>query len=557
MANPTAKLGRLLFVKQHAAHSHRNITGSQYPWIHKPGGGIYVQEGLEPGSPVREVLQNRLGPGHVRGIGLWWDGSRVVFGYARQPNWPPSWDSGSENYAFELRGHKEPAQLFEIGIDGDDLRQLTDHPQWSDLEPTYCADGSIVFASDRSGRSSECGQFSADHTVVNLYRIDANGGNLRRINDNKDIDRHPHSLDNGLIAYTRWEYQERHFMEVHSIWTVRPNGTMADALFKQHLRAPFGLRDTRSVPDSPLLVPIATGHHTFAYGPLVLVDPRGGINAADGIRIVTPFSAPEEGGMAGKPVEQRGVPDRGDLYHGPWALSETCFLASFSHARPPSSIAIGTNSSGFAVYFQALDENLMEVRRMRSHVTFQAGEARGCVGCHESQSHAPPKTADLALALRRPPDAPDSPPWGTERLLGYEWLVQPILDRHCAECHGQTDPEGGIDLSATRAGDGFVQSFRTLFSRRGESNKEYPPLVSVSDRFDNAAVTAPMQFGSHCSRLVIVLCEDTLHRRQVKLSANEWWTLVTWVDANAPYHDGFLNKRPAGGGPPHRELPCT
>ncbi|MDZ7615770.1 MAG: hypothetical protein U1E05_02125, partial [Patescibacteria group bacterium] len=478
--------------------------------------------------------------------------------------------------------------------------------------------------------------------------------------------------------------QERHFMEVHSIWTVRPNGTMADALFKQHMRAPFGLRDTRSVPDSPLLVSIATGHHTFAYGPLVLIDPRHGINATEGLRIVTPYSTPEEGGMAGKPVEQGGVADCGGLYHGPWALSETCFLASFSHARPASGSAGGTNASGFAVYlldvygnkelvhrdlllscafpmplaprkrppilpagpllperqdavcyvadvyrdmpgvergtikhlriaqrvgwpldgeigamryipenawekqfgywswapvrvlgevpveadgsahftvpadesvyFQALDENLMEVRRMRSHVTFQPGEARGCVGCHESQAHAAPMAAELPLALRRSPDAPDPPPWGAGRLLGYEWLVQPILDRHCAECHGPAYPEGGIDLSATRASDGFVQSFRTLFGRRGESGKEYPPLVSVSNRFDNADVTAPMQFGSHRSRLITVLREDVLHGRQVKLSADEWRTLVTWIDANAPYYDTFYNKRPDDKGSPRRDV---
>jgi len=31
----------LLFIKRHAAHSHRNITGLQYPWVHEPGGDIF------------------------------------------------------------------------------------------------------------------------------------------------------------------------------------------------------------------------------------------------------------------------------------------------------------------------------------------------------------------------------------------------------------------------------------------------------------------------------------------------------------------------------------
>lgn len=707
LANPAADFGRLVFVKRHAAHTHRNITGSQYPWVHKPGGGIFVQDGIEPGSPVREVLAGRLGPGHVHGIDLWWDGDRVVFGYARQPKWPPAWDTMAGDHAFELRRDQEPTHLFEVRLDGSGLRQLTDHRTWNDFEPTYCPDGGVAFASDRSGRSSECGKFTADHTVINLYAVDADGRGLRRLSDNKDIDRYPHTLDSGLVAYTRWEYQERHFLEVHSIWTVRPDGTQSDALFKQHLGAPFGLRDTRSVPGSGKLVSIATGHHTFAYGPLVVIDPRAGMSSAEAIRVVTPHLKPEEGPLAGKAVEQGGLPDRGGLCQTPWALSDACFLVSFSYARPPSGTQGGTNASGFgvylvdvhgnkellhrdpvlscafpmplaprprppvvpalakhesrpaqsgpesrspaesmkekdglpagqavcyvadvhrglegmargtvkrlrisqrvgwpldekigamryipgnawekrfgywewapvrvlgevpveqdgsacfqvpgdtAVYFQALDENFMEVRRMRSHVTFQPGEVRGCTGCHETRPDAPAAAPRLPLALQRPPRTPEPPPWGAERLLGYEWLVQPVFDRSCVRCHGPQKAEGGIDLSATPGADGFARSFHTLFAARGGGTKAQAALVSVSDRFDGAGVTRPKQFGSHRSRLVTVLLDDDLHRREAKLARQDWQALVTWVDANAPYHDTFFNRRPADGGPPRRDV---
>ena len=42
--------------------------------------------------------------------------------------------------------------------------------------------------------------------------------------------------------------------------------------------------------------------------------------------------------------------------------------------------------TGMPLYFQALDENMMEIRRMRSHVEFKPGEVRGCVGCHETKT---------------------------------------------------------------------------------------------------------------------------------------------------------------------------
>ncbi|MCH5373081.1 MAG: hypothetical protein JJ992_03830, partial [Planctomycetes bacterium] len=342
LANPAIDFEQLVFIKRHPA-SFANITGSQYPWGHKPGGGIFVQSGLTPNKQIRDVLQDQLGPGHVHGMDLWWDADRVVFGWARQADWPPAWDTISGDNVFQLRADQEPTHLFEIRLDGGGLRQITDHHYWSDFEPTYLPDGGVVFASDRSGRSSECGKFSADHTVINIYAVDADGDNVRRLSDNKDIDRYPHMLDNGLIGYTRWEYQERHFLEVHAVWTIRPDGSMADALFNQHMRAPYGFRDTRSIPGSSRLVSIATGHHTLAYGPVVTIDPQVGINDAGAIRIVTPGVAPQEGPMAGAPVSGGGPPDRGGVYQTPWALSDTCFLASYSYSSDK-------RANGFAVY---------------------------------------------------------------------------------------------------------------------------------------------------------------------------------------------------------------
>jgi len=683
MANPAIDFAEIVFSKRHAAHSHRNITGSQYPWCHKPGGDIYVLSGLGPEGKLRPVLDGQLGPGHVHGMDLWWDADRLVFAYASQPRWPPKWDAIRGDYSFELRRDQEPTHLYEIALDGSGLRPLTDDPVWNDFEPTYAANGEVVFASDRSGRSSECGKFSADHTVINLYAVAADGKTLRRLSDNKDIDRYPHSLDNGLIGYTRWEYQERHFTEVHAVWTVRPDGTMSDALFKQHLSAPWSLRDTRSVPGTSKLISVATGHHTFAYGPVVLVDPAVGLNASDAIRIVTPYVSPQEGPMAGRPVDEGGVPDQGGVYQTPWALSDKCFLVSYSYGRPPADTSGGTNENGFAlylidvygnkelihrdrllscdfpipvrrrprppvlpevavaqeptatcyvadvhhglegiprgtvkylriaqrvgwpldekigamryipgnafaqqfgywewapvrvigtvrveadgsahfkvpvdtgVYFQALDEQHREIRRMRSHVTFQPGEVRGCVGCHETQMKTPRSDWLAPIALRRPAETPQPPAWGAGRLLGYEWLVQPVLDRHCVRCHGSQDPDGGLDLTSTRMDGGFFRSFHSLFGVGPDGKKVGRAMVSVSHRFSGAAVTQPKEFGSHQSRLIQVLLDDELHRKDVKLSPDDWLALVTWVDANAPYHDRFFNKRPADGGPPRRDI---
>jgi hypothetical protein len=685
LANPAVNFEQLVFVKQFAPHTVRNITRS-YSWKHKPGGDICVLPSLEEDIPVRGVLQGRIGPGYVWGIDLWWDADRVVFGYARQPNWPPAVDTANSTVegqnVFQLRKQHEPLHLFEVSLDDSSVRQLTDSTYWSDFEPTYCANGAIIFASDRCGRAAECGNDTYDHTNPNLYILPADGSSPRQWTDSKDIDRYPHSLQDGRIAYTHWEYQERHFMEVHAPWSARPDGTMADALFKHHMRAPCGLRDTRSIPESSKLVSIATGHHTFAYGPVTIIDPAYGMNNEAGLRIVTPGVKPQEGPMAGTAVAEGGVVDRGGLYQTPWALSEQCFLASYAYARPNCTAPAGSDSNGFAiylidvygnrelihrdpllsctfpiplrkrprppvvsdirtepaghatcyvadvydglddiprgtirylrisqhvgwpfdaqrgqmdyipgnagsrridfqswspvrvigtvpvasdgsasfqipadtgVYFQALDERHMEIRRMRSVVSLKAGEVRGCTGCHQSGGWTPDPSMAHLQALRRPPNQPRPPAWGSDRLLGYEWLVQPILDRHCVRCHGHEDPDGEIDLTSTRAEDGLYQSYRTMFGRLPGGKETGRILVSCSDRFSNVDVSQPKQFGSHRSPLVRVLLDDATHQEQVKLSNREWISLVTWIDANAPYHDGFINKRPDDNGPPRRD----
>ena len=187
---------------------------------------------------------------------------------------------------------------------------------------------------------------------------------------------------------------------------------------------------------------------------------------------------------------------------------------------------------------------------MRSHVTFQPGEVRSCRGCHETQAQAPAPAGASALALRREAEIPTPPPWGNRRLLGYEWLVQPVLDQHCVRCHSPESPGGGLDFSGQRREDDFLQSFHTIFPRSsGKGDGPSSMWVAVSNRFSGASVSQTMQFGSHKSRFITVLLEDDLHRREVKLNDQQWEALVTWVDANAPYYDMFFNKRPADGKP--------
>ena len=124
--------------------------------------------------------------------------------------WPPRSARAATTSTRALRKTIEPTHIFEIGVDGSGLRQVTNHHYWSDLDPTYLPNGEIAFVSERCGYRLQCNHDPRlDETWCNLYVMQPDGAAIRRLSVNKDGDYLPHCLDDGTIGYTRWEYQER------------------------------------------------------------------------------------------------------------------------------------------------------------------------------------------------------------------------------------------------------------------------------------------------------------------------------------------------------------
>ena len=648
LTGPDMGFDQLLFVKRLTQQPYPDVCLNHMPWVSRPGGDICVLSPVRPDGQVGPVLAGAVGPGHVHGMDLDWDACKVVFGYAKTPTDQPVEGWLNRSLSYELRKTVEPIHLFEIGIDGTGLRQLTDG-EWSDLDPAYLPNGDVAFVSERCGYSLQCNENDKDETSCNLYVLGRDGG-ITRMSVTKDGDYLPHVLANGLLGYTRWEYEQRNWANIQSLWVIRPDGTGADALFKQHFNNPWAIEEARSVPGTQKMVAIATGHHTLPVGVLVTIDPGGGINEPNGIGIVTPGVLSPEGGMEGLVVPEGGAPGLGGLYATPYALSERSFLASYTYGgmadetgyalyfidvygtreliyrdqsiscftpiplRPrqtPTIVAgarrtdtdhatcvvtdvydgltgvdrgaikylrisqgvpwpytieegglryepdvksvminwnptrvLGTvpvepdGSAYFRVpadepvYFQALDADMMEVRRMRSFVSFQPGEERSCSGCHETRAVAPVNTADVPLAVQRDPSPVEPAPWG-DRPVSFLRDIQPLLDAKCVSCHSGLKPAGGLDLSGGL----------TVSANRAWEAINAARLVSRSNVGDDARITEPYEFGSHKSKLVDML--RTKRNDTGSLTSDEWVRIITWIDCNAPYHSDFINKRPA------------
>ena len=170
-----------------------------------------------------------------------------------------------------------------------------------------------------------------------------------------------------------------------------------------------------------------------------------------------------------------------------------------------------------SVFFVALDEHDLSVKRMQSFMTVQPGETPGCVGCHEQRTqHRPPARRGMPLAMRRAPsriepiaDVPD--------VLDFPRDIQPILDRHCLACHDLGRRGGALILTGDRGPDVLAELFhddrpqpggrrpqpgRRATIRRGRSAVAASPLMKKLEpsHYQRAAVAAGEENGALLDR---------------------------------------------------------
>jgi hypothetical protein len=166
---------------------------------------------------------------------------------------------------------------------------------------------------------------------------------------------------------------------------------------------------------------------------------------------------------------------------------------------------------------------------MRSVTYLRAGETLTCIGCHEPRHTSPPVADALPLAARQPPRELRPPEYGV-RPFSYVDLVQPVLDRHCAECHSGPSPDGGLDLSST------VASLERGGARKGVlascANLFLGGYCSSAMNVDGGPeLAAPMSFGTLHSKLIALLVSG---HYDVQLTRQERQRLTTWIDLNCP-----------------------
>jgi hypothetical protein len=187
------------------------------------------------------------------------------------------------------------------------------------------------------------------------------------------------------------------------------------------------------------------------------------------------------------------------------------------------------------VMVQPLDEEGQALQTMRSWFTGMPGERVSCVGCHEGMSQSPPTTPPLAAML--PPVAID-PSWhGPVRGFNFAREVQPVLDRHCTQCHAGGDGHAEPNLKGDRTiTDWSSRISGNTGSNGGKFSASYAELHRYIRRpgiESDLRILSPMDY--HFSTTDLGRMLRTGHHG-VKLDRESFERIVTWADLNAPFH---------------------
>lgn len=269
------------------------------------------------------LLADRLPSGAYLHPDLSFDARRLVVAYA--------------NHADEPRADYRRFFLWEIGLDGTGLRQITgtaadpllgvdgrETVLIEDFDPCYLPDGGIAFISTRNQGGVRCHHGDRYCPTYTLYRCEADGSGIRPLAHGEANEWDPSVLHDGRIIWTRWDYINRHDTIYQSLWTIHPDGTRTAHFYGNATINPCSLYEARSIPGTHEIIATAGAHHSFTNGSLVVIDSRKGQEGPAPLTRLTPETPFPE-------TEHWPTitwPD--NSYATPWPVDRDLFFAAWS-----------------------------------------------------------------------------------------------------------------------------------------------------------------------------------------------------------------------------------
>ena len=187
-----------------------------------------------------------------------------------------------------------------------------------------------------------------------------------------------------------------------------------------------------------------------------------------------------------------------------------------------------------SLYLALLDANDRSIKQMRSFMTLQPGEQRGCIGCHEARTQPPPSRPGLT-ALQRGPSRIE-PLAGVPEVFDFPRDIQPILDRHCVRCHDAENRAGGIVLTGDRGPTYSLAYYNLMLQRQITDGAGYgwEGVRNIEGR--PVGNDVPYSMYSSASPLMGKIGG---HHHDARLTANEQMRVRLWIDTAAQYAGSY------------------
>ncbi len=187
-------------------------------------------------------------------------------------------DFDADKLLFSSVGANGRWHIFEIGIDGQGLRQVTPslYDDVDNYDACYLPDRRIIFSSTRTFCSVAC--VNGSTRVANLFSMTPDGENVRQLCFDQEHNWCPTVTNDGRVLYTRWEYTDTPHTHSRLLFHMNPDGTQQTAVYGSNSYWPNAMFYTRPIPGDPnKLVTIVSGHHGVRrMGELVILDPAQG-----------------------------------------------------------------------------------------------------------------------------------------------------------------------------------------------------------------------------------------------------------------------------------------
>ncbi len=308
LANPLLDFDKLLVVRRSASSPALGLPQNWQSNCVLPTSGfdneIAIFEPLKPGGQLKPLYRPKA-PVFVGDVDLHFDAEKLLFSSV---------------------GSHGRWQVFEIRSDGTGLRQVTpgDQPDVNHYDPCYLPDGRILFCSTASMAAVPC--VNGSTLVANLYRMDADGRNIRQLCFDQEHNWCPTVMPNGRILYLRWEYTDTPHSHDRVLFTMNPDGTGQMEYYGSNSYWPNAMFYARPIPGRPtMFAAIVGGHHGVPrMGELVLFDVARGRREADGAiqRI------PERGKKVEAIIADNLVDGSWPKFLHPYPLSDKYFLVA-------------------------------------------------------------------------------------------------------------------------------------------------------------------------------------------------------------------------------------